>query len=574
MKKARRLALCLLALGFGLGLAGNSRADVGTEIWTKIHDGGNGNDYGRSVAIDSLGNVIMAGNIKGAENHGTNGLAIKYDPDGNPIWSHELDAGVIGGSGGADSSDLYMDVCVDSEDNMILVGIVAEVWPVLPTNQSMLIQKYNSSGTLLWERRYYDYGWAGIQGVDLDANDNIYVTGNLFTNWVSVAGQWATLKYDKNGNLVLGPIFYDYSSFVFLPEVSYDIAVDNEGNIIAVGVRGESGYEGGITNDNDWHVRKYDSTGALIWQDTYSGAANLYDYARGVAVDSNGDIFVAGYTNKGTDNYDNSDYDWLVIKYAAEGVAGLGQRLWTRTFESATGRSEACYDVVVDDQGNVLVGGYEQDNSDVAHWRLEKLNGGDGSLLSEQVWDATYNQAIYGVTLREDLIALGGYAGNGIDHDMRTTLLSILAEPAPDIKANGEDGPLVVMPGENVDVTVSLEPGSMTGEACDWWIGALTTFGTYWLNPSLNWVPSDSPISVGQYPLFDLSEMSLLDIPLPEGIYMFFFVLDDTPDGTFGVTWYDYVNVICQPEAAPVQAEEIPDFDAVFHEKMKKFMGE
>lgn len=574
MKRASLLALCLLVLGFGPGFAGNSQADVATEIWTKIHDSGNGDDYAWAVGIDSQGNVIAGGRINGEPNHGTNAYAIKYDPNGNILWSVEIDSGVIGGSGGADSIDCFRDVCVDSQDNIILAGAIGETWPSPPTNNSMLIQKYDADGTLLWERRYYDYGWAGVQGAVVDGDDNIYVTGSVFTSWSIIEQQWATLKYDKDGNLLLGPIHYDYSSRHYFPDIAYDVAVDKDRNIIVVGIRGVSGALGGLTNDVDWHVRKYDPSGNLLWEDTYSGSANLYDYARGVAVDNNGDIFVAGYTNKGTDNYDNQDYEWLVIKYATDGVAGLGQRLWTRTFESAAGRSEWCNDVAVNDQGNILVGGNERDGSDVLRWRLEKLDGGDGSLIAEQVWDATYNQVIYGVTLREDLIALGGSASNGTDNDMRTTLLSILAEPVPDIKANGSDGPVIVTTNDTVEITVSLNAGGMSGESCDWWIGAFSPFGNYWVNPSRKWVPSNSPISVGQYPLFDLSETPLLDIPLPDGLYMFFFVLDDTPDGTFGVTWYDYVNVISQPGAAPVQAEEIPDFDAIFHEKMKKLMDE
>lgn len=112
----------------------------------------------------------------------------------------------------------------------------------------------------------------------------------------------------------------------------------------------------------------------------------------------------------------------------------------------------------------------------------------------------------------------------------------------------------------------------MSGESCDWWIGAFTPFGNYWVNPSLKWIKSDKPISVGQYPLFDLSETTLLDIPLPVGIYTFFFVLDDTPDRIFGITWYDYVNVICQPEAA--QMDALPDFEALFQERIEELIQE
>jgi len=192
-------------------------------------------------------------------------------------------------------------------------------------------------------------------------------------------------------------------------------------------------------------------------------------------------------------------------------------------------------------------------------------NFGDGGTSSEQNPIYTYGDpGTYTVSL-----TVTGPLGS--DTETKTDYITVTLEPpVPDIKANGEDGPLVVMPGENVDVTVSLEPGSMTGEACDWWIGAFTAFGTYWLDPSLNWVRSDGPVSVGQYGLFGLAETSLLNISLPEGIYTFFFVLDNAPDNVFGVTWYDYVNVICQP--AMVQMETLPDFEAGFLEKISKLM--
>lgn len=139
------------------------------------------------------------------------------------------------------------------------------------------------------------------------------------------------------------------------------------------------------------------------------------------------------------------------------------------------------------------------------------------------------------------------------------------AEPSPDIKVNGSDGPLFITPSDSANVSVLLDPGDILGVSCDWWVGALTPFGTYWVNPSLSWIRSDTPISVGQYVLFNLSEKSLLNRPLPVGIYTFFFTLDDTPNGIYDLTWYDYVNVICQGGGSP--AATFPDFEAIFQER-------
>ena len=136
--------------------------------------------------------------------------------------------------------------------------------------------------------------------------------------------------------------------------------------------------------------------------------------------------------------------------------------------------------------------------------------------------------------------------------------------PFLDLKVNGSDGPISITTSDNANVTVSLDPGGFSGVACDWWIGALTPYGNFWLSP-WGWLKYDWPISLGQYPLFDLSETSLLDTPLPVGIYTLFFALDDTPDGQFDMTWQDYVNVIVKGEGTA----SVPDLDTVFQGNAK-----
>jgi hypothetical protein len=361
MKKIGWLLLISLIL-FSV-LEGSGWADLGIEAWTETYDGGYGNDYGQDITFDSLGNVIIAGYVTGdpgPPDHVTNAYAIKYTPAGVEDWSVEFDSGPIGEGGGQDGHDSFYDVAVDSLNNMIFVGSRAEIWPTVPTNQSLFIQKYNSSGlNLQWEERWYGYGWVGAQGVAVDASDNIYVAGSDFVDWGSTQGAWLTMKYNSAGVISLGPIYYDYNNYSFLQDRAYDVTLDSEGNIISVGVLGVSGCDGCLYNDGDWHVRKYDSAGTLVWEDTYSGAANLIDYAVGVDVDSSNNVIVCGYSNKGTDNSTNADYDWLVIKYAKNGDGGVGQRLWTYTYESTMGRSEMASAVKIDQSDNIFVVGSE-----------------------------------------------------------------------------------------------------------------------------------------------------------------------------------------------------------------------
>jgi hypothetical protein len=142
--------------------------------------------------------------------------------------------------------------------------------------------------------------------------------------------------------------------------------------------------------------------------------------------------------------------------------------------------------------------------------------------------------------------------------------------PTPDIKANGQDGPVSITLSENVNVTGSLDPASSSGVVYEWWIGAFTQFGNYWLNPSLKWVPSVNPISLGQIPLSEILDYPLLDIPLPVGFYIFFFILDANLNGILDeISWYDYVVVIVSSADLYHDMEALPDFKALFQEKIK-----
>ena len=77
------------------------------------------------------------------------------------------------------------------------------------------------------------------------------------------------------------------------------------------------------------------------------------------------------------------------------------------------------------------------------------------------------------------------------------------------------------------------------------------------------WEPLFIPI--GQIPLFALPEIPLVSLTLPEGVYGFIFVLDNSPDGNFGLTWYNYVVVASLPPGA--EMEVTPDNGAIFRKR-------
>lgn len=405
---------------------------ITSEIWSRIYAGTGAapaQDNGAHVAIDSQQNVVMCGYTTGPSGEKLNALLVKYNPVGEILWSKAINTPP--GVGQKDEfNDTFQDVAVDSQDNVIVVGSKSGTWNgyIMGSYHTALwVQKYTPDGqTLLWEKIWqesYNSAWQAANGVAVDGNDNIVVTGTSFSAWGGAEQQWVTFKYGPGGNILWGPVYANFVNYYYIADQALGVGVDSQGNVVVAGCRGVSGVLNGLTNNIDWHVRKYNgASGALLWQDTYNGNG-LADYARAVSFDVQDNPLVVGYTNKGTDNSTKANYDWLMIKYARDGVGSVGQRLWTKTYESAAGRSETCHDVATIDGSDFLVAGNLSDGT-IGHRRLAKISGIDGGLLAEQIWPSQYTQNYSGIALRDKLVSATGQIYNGVDYDGLTVLLT------------------------------------------------------------------------------------------------------------------------------------------------------
>ena len=127
-----------------------------------------------------------------------------------------------------------------------------------------------------------------------------------------------------------------------------------------------------------------------------------------------------------------------------------------------------------------------------------------------------------------------------------TTIPGTVNPAVPNIKANGFDGPVTISQGDNLTVTVSLEPGIHSGMNADLWVAAESPFGLYWFTLDMGWVRSDTSIRVYGGPLFILSPYTVLEMStLPVGEYTFYFGIDTNKNGSLDLDllYYDSVSV-------------------------------
>jgi len=112
--------------------------------------------------------------------------------------------------------------------------------------------------------------------------------------------------------------------------------------------------------------------------------------------------------------------------------------------------------------------------------------------------------------------------------------------PAPDIRVNGQDGPLTVSSSAFSQISISLAAGSEAGVPKDWWISVDNGAKTYWWTLAGGWKPAVTPAYVGG--LFDLPSFTIMNGKLPKGTWTVRFAVD-AADGVYQGTFVDTVVV-------------------------------
>ena len=144
-------------------------------------------------------------------------------------------------------------------------------------------------------------------------------------------------------------------------EICWDVAIDSVGNAYITGYTNSSdfpvlnAYDSNYNGKEDVFIAKFSSNGSLLWS-TFLGG-NRSDFALSIAVDSEENVYITGYTNSrdfpvlnAYDSSYNGEDDVFVAKFSSN-----GSLLWS-TFLGGTDRDWG-YGIAVDSVGNIYVTG-------------------------------------------------------------------------------------------------------------------------------------------------------------------------------------------------------------------------
>jgi len=287
--------------------------------------GGASTDVGTSVAVDSADNVYVGGFTQSTGSGSKDFLIAKQDSAGAIQWQRTL---------GGSSDDEVFSIKTDSNNNLYVLG---------RTNSDgaggadFLLAKYNSAGTIQWQRTLGGAQWEYGYAVAVDSADNVYVTG--FTASGGAGGDDLLLaKYNSSGTIQWQRTLGGSSD-----EQGFGIAIDSADNVYVGGVTNSTGAGSG-----DFSLAKYNSAGTIQWQRVLGGSGN--DSGQSVAIDSSDNVYILGRQNSaGAGNV-----DFLLAKYNSSGTIQ-----WQRILGG--GSNEYGLGVAIDSADNVYAVGYGND---------------------------------------------------------------------------------------------------------------------------------------------------------------------------------------------------------------------
>jgi uncharacterized delta-60 repeat protein len=335
----------LLAVGLAFVVATEVQAQTAVQAWVQRYSAPANSTYsGQKLAVDSAGNVIVAGT--GYDGVANNWLVIKYTGAGSGLWTNRY-------LGPTNSSASASALAVDGSGNVFVTG---------SSQGTSTIIKYSSAGVPLLTNRDNGPASSSATALAVDGSGNVIVTGS----GSSGPNNYVTIKY-SNAGVPLWTNRYDGTLASFDFDAAVAVAVDGSGNVF---VTGYSDHGGGSTANIA--TVAYSGAGVPLWTNLYQHSEFSYDTAAGLAVDGSGNVFVAVASSDDLARY-------ITIKYSGSGVP-----LWTNNYDG-TGGINVSAGVVVDGGGNAIVTGYSTGLGDYDYATIKYSSAGVG------LWTNRYN---------------------------------------------------------------------------------------------------------------------------------------------------------------------------------------
>jgi hypothetical protein len=237
-------------------------------------------------------------------------------------------------------NDWSQGVSADGLGNVYMAGRYSQNPDPAEVTQ-VYVTRYTEAGTQRWIRQLNTPQFDITADVAADALGNVFFVGETSG---SLGGPFGGSndayvgKYDADGNLVW---IRQFAGAGF--EAANAVATDGLGNAYVTGLEPRT-LTGPEAHQLDAFVRKYDTSGSLVWSQLIDSSYRRE--GRGISVDSLGNVFVSGILLANPPGPNGATPDAFVSKFDQNGTLQ-----WTRDF--GTLGHDSADEVAADGLGNV-----------------------------------------------------------------------------------------------------------------------------------------------------------------------------------------------------------------------------
>ncbi|MFZ4524190.1 MAG: Ig-like domain-containing protein [Chlorobium sp.] len=371
----------ILVAGMGNGDFAVARYNLNGSLDTTFDTDGKvttdlcGNDLGFSVAVQSDGKILVAGDDNYGNQQADFGL-VRYNIDGSLDTSFSEDG----------KATIYFDACSNAvasnvtvqPDGKMLIGGSICFHSGNIANAFALV-RCNNDGSL---DTSFGTGGKVITGIGVEAHGYslaVQTDGKiLFAGFsgYSPVEDFALVRYNPDGSLdarfgIGGKVTTDFGG----SDVSFKTTIQSDGKILLVGA-----------SNGDVALARYNSNGSL--DTTFSGDGKVTadigggDFGFGMAVQSDGKILVSGYAYASQDGLDHEGsvlfdngtaLDFALLRYNADGTLddtfGVGGKVTTDF-----GGTDYAFSVALQSDGKIVLSGGSNGDFAIARYNT------DGSL--------------------------------------------------------------------------------------------------------------------------------------------------------------------------------------------------
>ena len=238
---------------------------------------------------------------------------------------------------------------MDSNGNVFVTG-----WRVLAAGGWDIVTiKYDRNGNMQWSHSYpSDTGTAAGEGwgIAVDPSGNVYVAGHVEAVAADIV-DCLLIKYPHDYEQGDAPEWvrtYDGGGY----DQNWTIAVDSDGYIYVTGYSQQDHM--GFLN-SDIVTMKYNSKGDMVWGTPrfYNGPANLWENAFAIVVDPvTKNVYVTGSSRN---DAAATSHDIITVMYDSDGT-----EKWARRYSGPVNGNNKGTSLALDAEGSVYVAGWSQ----------------------------------------------------------------------------------------------------------------------------------------------------------------------------------------------------------------------